>query len=171
MECRPNLSLERRSEDIPPHSPIPALTEHFVMKRAINLWTGPRHPTYNSLVQRIRSYKNNWPADGKPSPTALSEAGFYYTGKRTSKNSTYIIRSTRRTTHKETFLITGSCDRTVCFHCSGGLQDWLSSDKPMQEHATFYPLCVFVRYIKGSAYIQECRNQRPQANAEQCSLL
>jgi hypothetical protein len=76
MECRPNCNPERRTTDIPPDSSIPALTEHFAVKRAINLWTVPRHTAYNTLVQRIRSYKNNWPADAKHSPTALIEADF-----------------------------------------------------------------------------------------------
>jgi hypothetical protein len=75
--------------------------------------------------------------------------------------------------NKETLIITGSGDKTVRFHCSGGLQDWLPSDESMQEHATLYPYCVFIRYIKGSTYIQECRNLRrtSQTNTEQCSLL
>jgi hypothetical protein len=64
-----------------PTSSVPPLTEHFAVKRAINLWTVPRHVAYNSLVQRIRSYRDIWPADIKPTPTALSEAGFYYSGE------------------------------------------------------------------------------------------
>ena len=40
--------------------------------------TGP----FSSKEQRLRSYEDcQWPRDAKPTPDALSEAGFYATGK------------------------------------------------------------------------------------------
>jgi len=70
MEYRPNSGPERtgtfmpgllrnsdtnvRSVDIGPdeergHSHTRALTEHFIMNRAINHWLSPRHPSYIQL--------------------------------------------------------------------------------------------------------------------------
>ena len=41
-------------------------------------WTGP----FSSKEQRLRSYEDcQWPRDVKTTPDALSEAGFYATGK------------------------------------------------------------------------------------------
>jgi hypothetical protein len=73
-----------RSHDIPPDRWRPSSTttssEHYVLKRAINYWQAPRHPTYNSLSARLQSFKN-WPHNETQTPEALSEAGFYYDGK------------------------------------------------------------------------------------------
>jgi len=35
-----------------------ALQDHYACKQAINLWQGPRHPNYNSLIERVRSFEN-----------------------------------------------------------------------------------------------------------------
>jgi hypothetical protein len=94
MEYRPNSNPERRSADIPPESPVPQLCEHFAVKRAINLWQGPRHTGYNSLDQRIKSYRDKWSADSKSTPTALSEAGFFYSGECNLRYPTCVIHFT-----------------------------------------------------------------------------
>jgi len=62
------------------HSSIQALTEHFIMKRAINHWLPPKHPSYNLNDARLHSFKN-WPEGKTPSKESLSEAGFFYNGK------------------------------------------------------------------------------------------
>ena len=69
-----------RSRDIGPDedrglSPIQPLSEHVVMKRAINHWTSPKYPSYNLIDARLYSFEN-WPR-GSPSPESLSEAGFF----------------------------------------------------------------------------------------------
>jgi len=48
----------------------------------------------------------------------------------------------------------------VCFHCGGGLQDWLSEDKAFHEHGYWFPFCVYVRYVKGPAFYRECLKYR-----------
>ena len=53
----------------------------------------------------------------------------------------------------------GSHDRTVCFHCGGGLKDWLPTDDAWRQHAAWYPLCVYVRFVLltfANARIYEC---------------
>ena len=95
MENRPNSKAER-SPDIPPDrwrpnptlpdvrpdSSTPAITENLVLKRSINQWLSPRHPTYSSVTARLQSFKN-WPHgnNNNPTPESLSEAGFFYNRK------------------------------------------------------------------------------------------
>jgi len=92
MEYRPNSNPERSADietdvrrpvispDNRADSPIQALTEHFVMKQDINLWIPPRHPSYNSLAVRLRSFKK-WPHGKTRTSESLNEAGFLYGGK------------------------------------------------------------------------------------------
>jgi len=54
----------------------------------------------------------------------------------------------------------GWSQQTVCFHCGGGLQDWLSEDKAFHEHGYWFPFCVYVRYVKGPAFYRECLKYR-----------
>ena len=171
MECRPSSRLERtgpimtytntRSADIGldedrGHSPVRPLTEHYIMKRAINHWTHPKHPSYNLSEARLDFFKN-WPR-GSPSPESLSEAGFFF-------NGTYIFTKFWITVFSvyqifvslipENFVITGRSDETFCFHCGIGTHEWLPSDNAWQEHARWSPYCVYVRYIRGPTFVHE----------------
>ena len=38
-----------------------------------------------------------------------------------------------------------------------GLRDWQSSDIPFEEHARWYPTCVYLNFIKGPQYVRERR--------------
>jgi hypothetical protein len=69
-----------RSEDIGPDSSrtdSPPMNEHFALKRSINLWVPPTHPSYNSLAARLRSFKN-WSSEEAPKPDSLAEAGLFF---------------------------------------------------------------------------------------------
>ena len=56
------------------------LQEHFVLKQVVNIWQGPKYPTYCSLIDRVRSFENVvWP-ETSPTHVSLAEAGFYYDG-------------------------------------------------------------------------------------------
>jgi hypothetical protein len=58
-----------------------SLQEHYVLKQAVNLWHGPKYPSYCALAERIRSFENSkWP-ETNPSPVSLAEAGFCYDGE------------------------------------------------------------------------------------------
>ena len=46
-------------------------------------WYKPKYPWYATAEARMGLFKN-WPADLRQQPSALSNAGFYYTGKRGS---------------------------------------------------------------------------------------
>ncbi|XP_026475559.1 death-associated inhibitor of apoptosis 1-like [Ctenocephalides felis] len=88
---------------------------------------GPEYPQYATEAARLRSY-SQWPSSLKQRPGELSEAGFFYTG------------------HE---------DRTLCFHCGGGLKDWEPEDAPWEQHARWFPTCVYVQLIKGKEFISK----------------
>jgi hypothetical protein len=57
------------------------LQEHYALKQAINIFSMPRHPSYNSLIVLTRSFEYaDWP-EANPSPVSLAEAGFFYDRK------------------------------------------------------------------------------------------
>ena len=61
-------------------------------------------------------------------------------------------------TFKKTAL-TGSEDCTKCFTCTGMLCDWLQTDDLLRKHAVGFPFCIYVRFMKGDAFIRECHNK------------
>ncbi|XP_053661169.1 death-associated inhibitor of apoptosis 2-like [Anopheles marshallii] len=87
----------------------------------------PFMPEYASLDTRIRSFRN-WNYGHIQDPKRLSEAGFYYAGVE---------------------------DEVRCFHCDGGLRDWLVTDDPWHEHARCFAGCNFLQLVLGQAYISE----------------
>jgi hypothetical protein len=52
--------------------------------------------------------------------------------------------------------VVGLKDRTVCFHCGDGLKDWKRTVVPRQEHAAWFPFCVYASYIKGATFVSYC---------------
>lgn len=58
------------------------------------------------------------------------------------------------------FIFLGLEDRTVCFHCGGGLREWKVTDDPWIEHAYWFPMCHFVIDVKGKEFIEKaCANK------------
>ena len=45
-------------------------------------------------------------------------------------------------------LTTGLGDKTICFNCRVGFQDWMSADNVWEEHATWSSYFVYVTFIK-----------------------
>lgn len=87
----------------------------------------PFSPEYASLDTRIRSFEN-WNYGHIQDPKRLSEAGFYYGGVE---------------------------DEVRCFHCDGGLRNWLVIDDPWHEHARCFAGCNFLQLVLGQTYISE----------------
>jgi hypothetical protein len=57
------------------------LEVHFARKRAINIWHGPRHPAFNSLIEHVKPFEGvDW-SETNPTPVSLAEAGFFYDSK------------------------------------------------------------------------------------------
>jgi len=86
-----------------------------------------------------------------PSPDSLSAAGSYYTGIYSITIRIIIFES------KYDTLFAGQGDRTICFHCGGGLKNWRPAEDTWKEHALWFAYCVYIRYIKGDEFIRECR--------------
>ena len=55
------------------------------------------------------------------------------------------------------FVFTGNLDNVTCFHCDVGFRDWVLGDDAFAEHARWSPYCVFVTFVKGRPFIDECR--------------
>lgn len=73
----------------------------------LNLSSPPFYPYYTSKTERLKSFAT-WPLNKiSPSPEALADAGFFYTGLD---------------------------DKTICFYCGGGLNEWEAQDDPWMEH-------------------------------------
>ena len=53
------------------------------------------------------------------------------------------------------FSHTGNGGMTICFHCGVGLKDWRAEDDPWTEHAIWSPFCVYIRYLRGSGFVEE----------------
>ncbi|XP_065367916.1 death-associated inhibitor of apoptosis 2 [Calliphora vicina] len=97
----------------------------------------PKNPKYTSLQSRLRTY-SNWPITDIQKPEDLAQAGLYY-----QKVD----------------------DQVRCFHCNMGLRSWEKEDDPWFEHAKWYPMCEFVRLVKGVNYIQEVQEITRTAQA------
>ena len=55
---------------------------HYVLQRAMNSWDRPKHISYITKEERLRSYVlHEWPRDVIPTTDALSEADFFAIGK------------------------------------------------------------------------------------------
>jgi len=85
LQYRPNSNPEN-SAGIRAESPILSLMEHYMLTRAANLWDGPKYASYRRKEARLRSSViHDWPLCLDPAPIALSDAGFFFTGR------TYIL--------------------------------------------------------------------------------
>ena len=82
MEYRPNSKPEENSIALNTESlPLP-LSAHYILTRAINVWDGPNYVTYRTNDARLKSFViHEWPLERHPKPSALSDAGFFYTAK------------------------------------------------------------------------------------------
>ncbi|XP_037078834.1 baculoviral IAP repeat-containing protein 2-like [Pollicipes pollicipes] len=102
---------------------------------------GPIHPAYATVESRLRSYQF-WPPALAQKPLQLAEAGFFYAGV---------------------------SDHVKCFHCDGGLRNWVPGDNPWTEHARWFSRCGFVRLVKGDDFIQDVLREHPQEAVPQAA--
>jgi hypothetical protein len=122
-----------------------ALVERY---RVLVRWDGPKHHAFNTCSVRLQSFHKAWPHHNAK---LFSAAGFFYTG--TDLAITSIQNATHSTLNPYVYitichLITGWDDKTKCFHCGGGLEDWLATDDPWSEHMAWFPNCIYIRYIR-----------------------
>ncbi|KAI2802316.1 hypothetical protein BLOT_010509 [Blomia tropicalis] len=107
----------------------------------------PKFPLFNDPSMRNRTYLSpNWKCT-IIDPLSLVDAGFFYTGKE---------------------------DRTRCFHCGGLLFQWNVGEKPLEEHARFFPECHWIRSTRSDTFVEfvqfkeqiiDLRRQQPTSQA------
>lgn len=97
----------------------------------------PKHNYYCTKERRLLSF-HTWPIGLAQRPRDLAAAGFYYTGRG---------------------------DETLCFHCGGGLRDWEPEDIPWEQHARYFPKCVYLANVMGSEFIHRNATTTPPASA------
>jgi hypothetical protein len=67
------------------------LEEHFARKQAINIWHGPRHPAFSSLIEGAKCFEGvDW-SETNPTPVSLAEAGFFYHNKLITFSSIFYL--------------------------------------------------------------------------------
>lgn len=82
--------------------------------RASTKQLGPAYTKYVQFDKRLGTFAK-WTKS--QTPEALSQAGFFHTGK---------------------------LDQTICFYCGGGIFDWEAGDDPWEEHKKWFPQCNFL---------------------------
>ena len=100
---------------------------------ATNSFTGPVavgaiHAEYSMICRRHETFQKLAESDraSLPSTDSFVEAGFFYTGEKTT------VR---------------------CFYCNGALRNWQLTDDPKVEHARWFPQCSYIRqYIGENLY-------------------
>lgn len=76
----------------------------------------PAHPFYENEQTRIESFKK-WPFSFLLNPKDLARAGFFFNGPG---------------------------DIVTCFQCNGTLANWDPKHDPINQHAKFFPNCIFI---------------------------
>ena len=57
-------------------------------------------------------------------------------------------------------------DETRCIHYGEGFRGWEDDDVPWREHASWFPNCVYIRYVKeGNA------QQQDENISKKCTLI
>ncbi|KAL3279746.1 hypothetical protein HHI36_017254 [Cryptolaemus montrouzieri] len=107
----------------------------------VNAHKIPKKPSCATLESRLRTF-NTWPSELIQTPEDLAQAGFYYEG---------------------------IGDQVRCFHCDGGLRHWDPEDDPWTEHARWFPLCSFVKIVKGQDFIVSCSKAQVDNGMEKLS--
>lgn len=130
----------------------------------------PRYPAQAVLDARLRSFANpdhSWPSTAPISAESLAQAGFFYTG--TYDHSSVHSFGTSNKLSLRVFVSSGVGDSTRCFHCNGGLTNWVKGDDPWTEHARWFPKCNYVKLNKGDQFIVDSRQKFPPSAAYQVS--
>lgn len=86
---------------------------------------------YAVEANRLMSF-SDWPKALEQTPSELSKAGFYYTGRG---------------------------DMVICFSCGGGLKDWIPGDVPWEQHGMFFQNCQYVNLVKGEEFVKHMREK------------
>lgn len=95
----------------------------------------PVYQQFAVATVRLESFKK-WPKHLTQTPQDLSRAGFFYEGTR---------------------------DKVYCFFCGGGLSNWDPENDPWEEHARWFPKCVFLRQCKGDEFVVKMQMEKERS--------
>ncbi|KAK2587081.1 hypothetical protein KPH14_002852 [Odynerus spinipes] len=104
----------------------------------------PKPPAYSPYITyeaRLRTF-DTWSKSIPPTKEQLADAGFFYIG---------------------------NDDRTICYHCGGGLENWKTEDDPWQQHAKWFPKCYYLLMVKGQEYVNAVSEQVASSLKEESS--
>lgn len=96
----------------------------------------PMNPHMRQYQSRLQSFAN-WPERIRATKEQIAKAGFFYLGQ---------------------------SDKTKCYYCNGGLQNWDANDEPWTEHAKWFPGCAFVLRQKGTEFVRQQCELHPNLN-------
>ncbi|NWU91475.1 BIR7B protein, partial [Upupa epops] len=96
---------------------------------ATSLLSVSAYPEMVTEEMRLFTFQN-WPRYTDTNPEQLARAGLFYTGQG---------------------------DFVRCFHCGGGMMNWLLGDDPWREHAKWYPDCEFLLQSRGREFVNSVR--------------
>ncbi|MDD7805837.1 MAG: RING-HC finger protein [Endozoicomonas sp. (ex Botrylloides leachii)] len=97
----------------------------------------PSSPHMRCLATRIQTFNHSWPKRIKASTEQIAKAGFFYLGM---------------------------SDKTTCYYCNGGVENWGNNDDPFIEHAKWFPGCAFIIRTLGVTYVKGILNRHPNLN-------
>ena len=125
------------ASQIPPADycrPRHSSAEEEKIPTGLHLYNLPLVPKYTDIDERKKSF-SKWSTRIVLKPTAIAEAGFYH-----CKIS----------------------DHVQCFYCAGGLKNWEVDDDPWEQHARWYPKCLFVIIKKGIDFVNKIQYTKPR---------
>ncbi|UJR14462.1 hypothetical protein I4U23_001459 [Adineta vaga] len=100
----------------------PVLSLPKIINDALIEKLAPVHPVMTGIARREETFsKTTWPTDA-PSVDELVRAGFFYSGVN---------------------------NIVTCFYCNGSLHKWGPNDKPIIEHARWFPNCIYAKHLCG----------------------
>ena len=157
-----SIVLEDESAAIPPLDKLPKidpLMEQNALNRSVANWSMPKFPAYVNIHERLQTFRT-WPYGMNPSPSSLSAAGFYYTGKNIVFSYFFLDLSP-----KFKSLVTKITHSSRCAWSNALLPLWCwirelgNHRRSDRRTCLLFPFCVFVRYIKWADYVHECRRK------------
>ncbi|XP_076810466.1 baculoviral IAP repeat-containing protein 3-like [Clavelina lepadiformis] len=148
LKCKMSQNIETRNVPLPPQTsdflgdpvfglpepPDPSPAELAQLKVHFPC-LNPVNPHMRREEMRLDTFDRRWPsAKVKATKQQIAKAGFFFLGQR---------------------------DRTKCWYCNGGLQNWDPNDEPWTEHAKWFPGCEFVLRRKGMQFVKDLFNKYP----------
>ncbi|KAJ8673411.1 hypothetical protein QAD02_004673 [Eretmocerus hayati] len=101
--------------------------QHKRNLNCIRIDENPKFLQYVHVEIRLSSF-NDWPISISQTKEQLAAAGFFHTGRG---------------------------DSTTCYHCGLTLQNWEPLDIPWNQHAKWFPGCLFLNLSKERAFIDD----------------